>query len=275
MNQRYGFIGYGHMGSAIIDAFLKRGLVPPSHISISTRSTNKLKSLKNTYPDLTISSDNTAVGAASDILFICVRTPDVKTILEEIASTLKPSTHLVLINAALQMRHVTNLVSCMVSRALPTQILSVGKGVTLMCHDASVDEASAKHLQSLFENIGVVRLLPETHFDRGTDLTSCGPAFIASIFEQCIKAGVRKSDLTEEDVTDMVIETLYGTAKLLRQRNLSIQELKESIATKGGITEMGVRVLEQDLPSVFDRLFKTTDHRYSEISSRLDADYAI
>jgi pyrroline-5-carboxylate reductase len=62
----------------------------------------------------------------------------------------------------------------------------------------------------------------------------------------------------------MVISTLYGTAKLL-ERNMGFREMIERVATKGGITEEGVKALDVGLPAVFDKAFTDTLAKHETI----------
>jgi len=43
----------------------------------------------------------------------------------------------------------------------------------------------------------------------------------------------------------MVLETLLGTAKLLQAKNMGFEALISAVATKGGISEEGIKVLDR------------------------------
>ena len=71
----------------------------------------------------------------------------------------------------------------------------------------------------------------------------------------------------------MVIKTLYGTSKLLYEENMDFQNLISSVATKGGITEEGIKVLDDEIPAIFNKLFSTTIEKHEIIKSELKEHY--
>ena len=50
-------------------------------------------------------------------------------------------------------------------------------------------------------------------------------------------------DAVYEDATEMLLETLYGTAKLLLHNRENFRNLTRRVATKDGATEGGVNIL--------------------------------
>ena len=68
----------------------------------------------------------------------------------------------------------------------------------------------------------------------------------------------------------MAISTLFGTARLLVEKNMSFEEMVTRVATKGGITEEAVKVLNNHLPTVFDEVFQKTLNKYDIIKDMLN-----
>jgi pyrroline-5-carboxylate reductase len=71
----------------------------------------------------------------------------------------------------------------------------------------------------------------------------------------------------------MVIKTLYGTAKLLNEKNMSFVKLINTIATKADITEEGLKVLDNELPEIFNELFGTLIKKHAIIQKDLKENY--
>jgi len=67
----------------------------------------------------------------------------------------------------------------------------------------------------------------------------------------------------------MIIKTLYGTSKLLYEKNMDFEQLISLVATKGGITEAGIKVLEAQLQELFDKLFNTAHEKHEMIKKEL------
>ena len=113
----------------------------------------------------------------------------------------------------------------------------------------------------------------EEDLDISTDLTSCSPAFMAYIFKEFADIGAARSEISEKEAEEMVLQTLLGTVKLLTEKKMSFEEIISRVATKGGITEEGIKSLENDLPEVFDNLFKSTFNKREKLKRDLDKQY--
>ena len=49
-----------------------------------------------------------------------------------------------------------------------------------------------------------------------------------------------------------------------------MQDLITSVATKGGITEAGVKVIQRDAPEMFDQLFQATEARHELVRKKIE-----
>ena len=144
-----------------------------------------------------------------------------------------------------------------------------------MCHNRRVGLDDAKFVESLFGAISTIKLIKEENFDVGADLTSCAPGMFAAIFREFVEAGVRHSTLTREECEQMVVETLYGTAEILCRQGMGFEKMVERVATKGGITEEGVKVLKQQLPDVFNDVFQRTLAKHEQVSGVLSREFSV
>ena len=68
---------------------------------------------------------------------------------------------------------------------------------------------------------------------------------------------VCKNKLPEE-IVRMVLNTMVGTGKLMLEKDYSFEQVVSRVATKGGITEEGTKVIREQLPEVIDELFNRT-----------------
>ena len=86
-----------------------------------------------------------------------------------------------------------------------------------------------------------------------------------------------KSDLSPvlepHDTLDLLNQTLLGTAQLFCQKGVLYDELISRVATKGGITEEGLKILDRELPKVFDELFNSTLAKHEFIKGQIQKQY--
>ena len=86
--------------------------------------------------------------------------------------------------------------------------------------------------------------VPEDQMDAITAVSGSGPAYYALLAEAMIEAGILLG-LSREISTKLVVQTMLGTAKQLRDEGMHPVELRESVTSPGGTTIAAIRELEQ------------------------------
>jgi len=256
--KKTGFIGYGSMGSMLINGFLRSGVLKPEEAAISNRTMTKIEYLAQEWKGITLTTDNRKVARESDLLFICVRPLDVLPVLHEIKGDLTSSTHLVSIAGCVMINDIESRFPGQVTKVIPSITSEVRAGISLVCHNPKVTKDRIEHLEKLLGAISSVVHVRENDFEAAADFTSCAPGMIAAIFDCFIQAGLRHSEIQSDVAQRMVVSTLLGTAKLMAEKGIGFPELIRRVATKGGITEEGVKVLNNHLPAAFDEVFFKT-----------------
>jgi pyrroline-5-carboxylate reductase len=131
-----------------------------------------------------------------------------------------------------------------VYRFIPNIPVEVGRGVFCYVPGTLADEGPHEELVRLFGHAGAVIRLEEPLLEPATALMSCGPAFMALIAEALADAGSRHG-LDPDQALRLVVETMAGSAAYLDANGLDAEELRSRVATPGGLTEKGLRLLEE------------------------------
>jgi pyrroline-5-carboxylate reductase len=265
---RFGFVGYGNMGSMLISGLLDHGAMTEDQVMVTNRTLTKLDVLKEAHPGIRVVTNLSEIAKA-DVIFVCVRTGNVRSTLEEMLPHLSPDAHLVTINGGLQIKNLEKIFPGMITKAIPSMTMGSGHGVTLVCHNGAVDVRSAQMVEAMFRKVGLVEVVREGQFEVASDLTSCAPAFITAMVQRFAEAGSRHSDLDGEATRRMVVETLLGTALTLTSGGVNFDELRSKVATKGGITEQGLAVLDRELPRVFDSVLEATLSKHESVKDTI------
>ena len=79
--------------------------------------------------------------------------------------------------------------------------------------------------------------------------------------------------MDEETTSRLVVETLLGTALTLASRDTSFDELKSMVATKGGITEQGLAVLDREMPRIFDQVLQATVSKHEAVKGKITCQF--
>jgi pyrroline-5-carboxylate reductase len=271
--KQIGIIGYGNMGKVILDSFLVSKALKQDEVIISTRTISKLDKLKHEYPALEVVSSNMITASRSDILFLFVGTSDIKDVLEEINEFITENTYIIYISAALTIEEVERVFDGKITKIIPSITSQVLDGVSLICHNSLVSEEEANYIESLFSKIGNVKIVDEVDLEVGADITSCSPAFIAKLLMEFAVTASKNSGFSRKETEEMLIKTFYGTSKLLYENKISLENLISSVATKGGITQEGINILDEEMPQIFNKLFIRTIEKHEIIKRQLKEHY--
>lgn len=254
-----GFIGFGSMNSMLIRGFLRTRRISPDRMVISTRTPSKAESLLKTYPDLRVGSDNERVARECTTIVLGVRPLEVLPLLKSISGYFTPGTHLISIAAGVRIFELERMYPGMITRIIPSLCSENLAGISLCCHNDRVDRDHAMEAEDLFGSVSRVIRLEETLFEPATDLMGCAPAIYAAILNEFAESGCRNSGLDKNLAYEIALRAFIGTGLLLGQ--MTPDEIIPRVATPGGITEEGVRLLREGLPSLFDSLFGKTGEK--------------
>ena len=268
---KVGFIGYGSMGSMLIEAFINSKNINPDEIIVSTKTKSKLDSLKTRYSDISIANSNSEVAQKAKYVFICVKPLEVKDILREIKDSISYDSNIISIAGPVKIAYIEQITGAKVTKLTPSLTSEVMEGISLVCHSNIVTKEESDYIETLLNGISKVKIIKEEDFELAAELTSCMPGFISSIIEEMVESALRHtSSLGKADIEEMVIRTMFGTSKVLIEKNMGLSEMLNRVATKGGITEEGVKVFGQSLPNVFDEMFEATLSKRKLINKKIE-----
>ena len=87
---------------------------------------------------------------------------------------------------------------------------------------------------------GRVVRVPEKQQDAVTAISGSGPAYLFFVVEAMIEAGVHLG-LPRSTATELVVQTVVGSAKLLRETGTHPTVLREQVTSPGGTTAAAIR----------------------------------
>lgn len=267
---KVGFIGTGSMGGLLINAFLSSGALAPGDILASNRSPGRLLQIQKRHPGISIGS-NRETAAGSDILFICVKPLEFKSLADEIASCLRSEQIVVSITSPVQLYHLESALPSKIAKVIPSITHCVKSGTSLCIFGSRLGSQDRLAILRLMSFISVPAEILETHTRIASDFSSCGPAFISYFIERWIEAAVEATGIEEALISRLAGEMLLGTGKLLTEGDFSPQELQERVAVRGGITAEALNHLRGSLEGVFERLITTTHDKYDEDVVKLNS----
>ena len=130
-----------------------------------------------------------------------------------------------------------------VVRAMPNTPALVGAGVTAMSGGSFATSQDLAWAEDVLSAVGTVVRLPERLLDAVTGLSGSGPAYFFLMAEALMEAGVQMG--LDRDVSrTLVVETMFGSAMLLRETGRDPEALRAMVTSPAGTTAAGIRTLE-------------------------------
>ena len=131
-----------------------------------------------------------------------------------------------------------------VYRFIPSLPVEVRQGAVVQAAGPEQDATTDKAVSELFAELGTLVVLDDKLVDVAMGLMSCAPAYVALVAEAQIDAGVRKG-IPAAQGAELVVQTLAGTAELLRRRGNDTMAIRREVASPGGVTAKGLDALER------------------------------
>jgi pyrroline-5-carboxylate reductase len=240
--QRIAIIGGGRIGEALLAGLLSAGW---SDIVVTSRRAERVAELAERHGvDATTSNGDAVRGAA--IVVIAVKPQDIDALLDDIGPVLAPEQTVITVAAAIPTSRIEAKLAdgVPVVRAMPNAPSTVHEGMAGIAPGSHAGDAQLAVAEDVLSHLGRVVRVPEQSMDAITAVSGSGPAYFALLAEAMIEAGILLG-LSREISTTLVVQTMLGTAKQLRDEGMHPVELRESVTSPGGTTIAAIRELEQ------------------------------
>ena len=243
--RRIAILGAGRIGEALISGLLSSGWRDAADLTASTRREERVAELAERF-GIAATTSNAEAAAGAALLVIAVKPQDLDTLLGELGPLVQPDQTVLSIAAAVPTaaieRHLAHGVP--VVRAMPNTPSTVHEGIAGVCPGAHAGEQHLELAEEALRHLGRVVRVSEPLMDAVTAVSGSGPAYFALLAEAMIEAGILLG-ISREISTQLVVQTMLGTAKQLRDEGIHPVELREMVTSPGGTTIAAIRELEQ------------------------------
>ena len=115
---------------------------------------------------------------------------------------------------------------------MPNTPALVDEGMAAISPGSHCDEEHLAEAEALLRSCGKVVRVPENYQDAVTAISGSGPAYIFYVVEAMIEAGVLLG-LPRATSTELVVQTLYGAATMLKETGEHPTVLREQVVQPG------------------------------------------
>lgn len=275
-SQTLGFIGAGHMSSAII-----AGLIAEKHfpnIIASCKSKATAERISSNYK-IKCFTDNSTLLKTADCLIIGVKPGQLEGLLREMAQQDLSDKLIITLVAGIPLESYRRILGDEVAlvRAIPNMAAQQQAALTgIYCDEDELNEEEEALVDGLFASVGGTEWLEdETQIDGIIALAGSGIGLVFRLMQAMANAGERYG-FTPEQLYDIVSQTFFGAAVLALEEEgqPSFETFLKRIATPNGTTAAGLKILNDGrLDVLLEEALQATVLRSQALGEELSKDW--
>lgn len=257
-------IGAGNLGIAIAQGIVKSKLALSDQIYLTKRSITSLENLANQGYHVT--PDNLMAVANSRLILLCVQPKQLKSVLEQINSVLRPDHVLVSTITGVSIKEIQNQIAIRIPiiRAMPNTAIAIGESMT--CISAADDaQAHLPEVEKLFQALGRTLIIEETLVQAATVLGASGVAFFMRYLRAATQGGIQMG-FDAVDAQLIAVQTAKGAASLILAQKSHPEVEIDKVTTPMGCTIEGLNEMEhQGFSSALIKGIMTSYNRITDM----------
>jgi pyrroline-5-carboxylate reductase len=244
-DRKVAVLGGGKMGEALVSGLIRSGGRSVDQIMVTCRREERAAELSDRY-GVSVSLDNAEAARWAGVLVLTAKPQDMETLLGQIRAEVTTDDLVISFAAGLRTsfaeRHLAADVP--VVRVMSNVPVMVDEAMSVVSAGSHAEDKHLAVAEELLGYVGKVLRLPESQLDAVTATSGSGPAYFFLLAEAMIEACILLG-LSRDVATELIIQTMLGSAKMLRDTGKHPVELREMVTSPGGTTIAAIRHLEE------------------------------
>jgi pyrroline-5-carboxylate reductase len=272
-DRRVALLGGGKMAEALMAGLIRSGGRSVDEIMITCRREERARELAGKY-GVSASLDNAEAARWANVLVLMAKPQDMEVMLEQIRGDVTADDLVISFAAGMRTsfaeKHLPADVP--VVRVMSNVPVMVDEAMSVVSPGSRAEDKHVAIAEELLGYVGKVLRLPEVHLDAVTATSGSGPAYFFLLAEAMIEACILLG-LSRDVATELIIQTMLGSAKMLRDTGKHPVELREMVTSPGGTTIAAIRHLEEaGVRAAFLNAIDAARHRSAELAQGGDED---
>ena len=238
-------VGGGKMGEALLDGWLRQGLGRDA-VQVVEPDVGRRELVAGAHGVVAVSRpENLPAAPAPGVLLLGVKPQAMDAVLRAYATRVAPDTLVLSIAAGKPIALLERTVGegLGVVRAMPNTPAAVGRGVSVLCANASATETQRELAERLMAAVGAVHWIEDEDLMHAvTAVSGSGPAYVFHLIEALAEAGSR-AGLPEPLAMELARGTVAGAGELARRSEETAAQLRANVTSPGGTTAAALQVL--------------------------------
>jgi len=262
-------IGTGRIGEALLRGLLRAGTIDPGQVVCTAQREERCDELARDH-GVKATIDNRSAIKAADVVFLALKPQVLLQVIAPLAGAFRTDHTVISVAAGTTTASIQDAIpgEVPVVRVMTNTPVQVDEAMSVICAGTHATEQDLEVAEDLMGHVGQVIRLPESHLDAVTALSGSGPAYLFLLAEAMIDAGILLG-LPRDVATRLIVQTMVGSAKMLRDTGSHPVELREMVTSPGGTTIAAIRELERaKVRAAFLDAIEAARDRGEELSRR-------
>lgn len=236
---RIGFLGLGKMGSAIVNGILDKGLYSKEEVCFYAPSEATQEKGRKLGLTLMKGEDDLALNA--NLIVLAIEPQKYGTVLPKLSGLDLAGKTIVSLAPGKTIEDIKALFpSSHIARAMPNTPCQIGKGVTTL----AFEKETIPEVIDAFASVGVCQVVTEKQIDESIPLQGSMPAYLFAFVKAFADIGVSYG-IDAKEASRLALNAIIGSCELALRSGKSLEELIDSVCSRGGATIAGLEELRR------------------------------
>lgn len=234
---KLGVIGTGNMGSAIINGIVKSGM------DIEIFAFDKDAAKLSVLPVSPLADEKVVVSYCKYIL-LAVKPQVLGDILDEISDVVTNDTVFISICAGISDDFIRShtIENAKVVLVMPNTPMMLGFGASAMSKSDNVSDEEFEFSRKVIGSCGITEVIPLDKMKEIICINGSSPAFIY-LFAKGFVDYATENGINYDTALKLFSATLIGSAKMLSESGMTVDQLIKQVSSPGGTTIAGLEML--------------------------------
>lgn len=234
---RLGVLGTGNMGSAIINGINNSNM--DIEVFAYDKDSEKLSSLS-----VRTCSDEKSLVSECKYVLLAVKPQVLGDVLDELASAVTENTVFISICAGISEDFIRShtISDAKVVLVMPNTPMMLGAGASAMAKGDNVSDEEFSFACSVIGSCGITEVVPMDKMKEIICINGSSPAFIY-LFAKGFIDFASENGIDADAAMKLFSATLVGSAKMLTESGMTVDELIKQVSSPGGTTIAGLEML--------------------------------
>lgn len=258
---KIGLLGFGKMGSSIINGIVSSNLYTKDDIYIYSPQKDDI--IKEGYK---LALDELDVYENSQIFILAIKPQTFPEVMQKLKAAKNTPEIVVSIAAGITINYLKeSLGDLKFVRIMPNLGASIRKSVSTMAIGDNVLESDMIKIKEIFDSIGTTTLVPEEQINLLLPLNGSYPAYFWYFVRSFIRSAVSHGASLEQ-AKKMIVDATMGCAEMLKSSPKDLDTLINDVCSYKGTTIEGVYVLDKyNLDNIIDECSQSCIKRAKEL----------